>query len=122
MRRETVHDDNVSAFERRSQTAFDVRQERLSAHCAVNRERRRHSIAAQSGHERDRLPVSMRHTADQAFAARASATQPHHFGIGGGLVDEHQPGRIKHGLLSFPAPARPGDVLAFLLRRAQAFF
>jgi hypothetical protein len=59
--------------------------------------------------------------ADQAFAARATAAQPDHFSVGGGLVDEYQPGRIKHGLLSFPAPARPGDVPAPVLRRAQAF-
>src|SRR6516165_4690516 len=32
--------------------------------------------------------MPLRHTANQALAARATTTQPHHLGIGGGLVDE----------------------------------
>src|SRR5665647_2179437 len=80
------------------------------------------SIVAQSGHEGDGLPMSVRHATDQSLAAWATAAQPHHFCIGRGLVDEHQSGRIKHALLSNPAPARPSDVCPFLLRRAQAFF
>src|SRR2546427_1893317 len=39
-----------------------------------------------------------------------------------GLVDEHQSGRIKHGLPSLPASTCPGHVRAILLRGAQAFF
>src|SRR5665647_1021464 len=64
------------------------------------------SIVAQSGHEGDGLPMSVRHATDQSLAAWATAAQPHHFCIGRGLVDEHQSGRIKHALLSNPAPAR----------------
>src|SRR6516164_10920126 len=62
------------------------------------------------------------HTTDQALAAPATAAQPHHLGIGGGLVDEHKVRRIKHALFSHPASARPRHVRALLLRRAQAFF
>jgi hypothetical protein len=36
----------------------------------------------------------------QSLAADASAMQPHHLGIGGCLIDEHQPGRVKHALFS----------------------
>lgn len=50
-----------------------------------------------------------------------AAAKPHHIGRGCGLVDEHQPGRIKHALLSHPAPTRAGHVGALLLRCAQAF-
>src|SRR5262245_54612604 len=64
----------------------------------------------------------MRHTADQSLTARATAAQPHHLGIGGGLVEKHQSGRIKPALLSNPASARAGDVGAFLFRRAQTLF
>src|SRR5450755_2062501 len=66
--------------------------------------------------------MSVRHATDQSLAAWATAAKPHHFCIGRGLVNEHQSGRIKHALLSNPAPARPSDVWPFLLRRAQAFF
>jgi hypothetical protein len=48
--------------------------------------------------------------------------QPHHLGIGGCLIDEHQPGRVKHALFSHPASPRLRHVCALLLRRAQAFF
>ena len=58
----------------------------------------------------------------QSLAADAPAMQPHHLGIGGCLIDEHQPGRVKHALFSHPASPRPRHVCALLLRRAQAFF
>ena len=38
--------------------------------------------------------------------AESSPSQSHHIGADGGLVDKHQPGRIKHALLSHPAAAR----------------
>jgi hypothetical protein len=31
--------------------------------------------------------------------------QPHHLGIGGSLIDEHQPGRIEQALFVHPASA-----------------
>ncbi len=77
--------------------------------------------AAQSGYQRDRLPMSVRHATDQPLRAWATAAEPHHFSIGRGLVDEHQSARIKHVLLSNPAPARLGDVRSFLLRCAHTF-
>src|SRR5260370_28102840 len=69
---------------------------------------------------RFRHPVAVRHAADQSLAAWATAAQPHHLGIGGGLVDKHQPGRIKPALLSNPASACASDVGSLLFRRAQA--
>src|SRR2546421_6943183 len=65
--------------------------------------------------------MPLRYTADQTLAAPATATQPHHLRISGGLVDEHQTGRIKHALFSHPPPSRPRHIRAFLLRCAQAF-
>src|SRR6266481_5834885 len=59
--------------------------------------------------------MPLRHTANQALSARATTTQPHHLGIGGGLVDEDQSSGIKHALFSHPAPARPRHVRALLL-------
>jgi hypothetical protein len=66
--------------------------------------------------------MALRHSADQAFAAPATAAQPNHLGIGGGLVDEHKVRRIKHALFSHPTPACPRHIRALLLRRVQAFF
>jgi hypothetical protein len=66
--------------------------------------------------------MSVRHTANRALTARAASAQPRHLGIGSGLINEHQPGRIKHALLSLPAPARPRHVGTPLFGRVQAFF
>ena len=79
-------------------------------------------MSPQSGHEGDRLPMPLRHMAHQPRAAGAPAIQPHHLGVGGRLIDEHQPGRVKHALFSHPAPPGPRYVGALLLRRAQGFF
>ena len=94
----------------------------LSAHRAIDHARRHHPIPTQAGYEGKGLPVSLRYAANQSLAARAPAAQPDHFRIGRGLVDEHQSGRIKHGLPSLPASTCPGHVRAILLRGAQAFF
>ena len=59
--------------------------------------------------------------ADEPIAAQATAAKPQHFGISSGLVDEHQPSRIKRTLLSYPAPACQRHVGYLLLGRPQAF-
>ena len=65
---------------------------------------------------------------DAQLVILSSASRRHDCGvdlpasIGRGLVDEHQPGGIKHGLPSLPASTCPGHVRAILLRGAQAFF
>jgi len=86
---EIIHDDDFFALERWNQTLLDIRQEELSGHRAVNHEGCCQSVAAQSGNERDRLPMSVRYATDQALPAWATAAEPHHFSIGRGLVDEH---------------------------------
>ena len=66
--------------------------------------------------------MALRHATDQFDATRTAAPSPHHVGGDCRLVDEHQPGRIKHALLSYPAPARSGDVWALLFGRPQTLF
>jgi hypothetical protein len=77
---------------------------------------------AQTGHESDRLPIPVRHTADQSLAAWAASPEPNHIGAGRGFIEEDQRGRVKKALLPDPSPARSGHVLSLLFRRAQAFF
>jgi hypothetical protein len=122
MRRKAVNHDNILALERRGQTLFDISQEFLSGHRAVNGLRRCHAMPPQRGHEGDCLPVPLRHAAHQPLTAGTAAIQPHHLGVGGCLIDEHQPGRVKQALFSHPAPPGARHVGAFLLRRAQGFF
>ena len=81
-----------------------------------------HAVATERGHKGEGLPRPLWHTTDQALAAPATAAQPHHLGIGGGLVDEHKVRRIKHALFSHPASPRARHIRALLFGRAQAFF
>ena len=93
-----------------------------SVHRAVKHERRRHPALAQSRHESDGLPVSVRRVADQTLAARTAASQPHHRGAGAGFVDKHQSRGVKHALFSLPTSARASHLGAVLLLRVKSFF
>ena len=46
-----------------------------------------------------------------------SPSQSHHVRADGGLVDKHQPGRIKHTLLSYPAAARSRHICSLPTQR-----
>ena len=117
-----VHHDDIAARERRNQALLDVSQERLCVHGSLDHHRGDHFIVPQGGHEGDRLPLSTRGTPDQFDASRTAPPKPYHLGGDRSLVNEYQAGRIKHALLSNPAPARPGHVGAMLLCRSQTLF
>ena len=119
---EAVHQHNVAALEGGNETSFEIGHERCCIHWSIQHEGCDHGATAQAGDEGDRLPMSVRNMVDQPKAARAAASKPHHRGVGRGLVDEHEPGRVKHALLSHPAPPGAGHVRSLLLRRPQAFF
>ncbi len=72
-------------------------------------------MPTQSSHEGDRLPVTLRHVVHQSLATDATAVQASHPGIGGSLIDEHQPRRIKHALVSHPASPRTRHAAALLI-------
>src|SRR2546430_4973297 len=122
MSRKVVHDDDVTAVERWSQTLFDVCEEDCPVHRPIDHEGCDHPVVAQSDNQGDGLPMAVGNGPDQSFAARATAPKSHRAGASGGLVDEYQSGGIKQALLANPAPPRPRHVRPFLLRRAQAFF
>src|SRR5260370_1797040 len=122
MSRKIVHDDCTATLEFRNQTLFEILDEDRPVHWSINHERCNNPIMAQAGHESEGLPVAVRHLPDQSLAAGAAASRPHLVGAGGGLVEKHQPRRVKHALLSIPTPARAGYVRSVLLRGAQAFF
>src|SRR5215468_6281173 len=117
-----VHYDDIAAFERGNQALLDIGQERLCVHGPVDYHRGDHFIVPQGGHEGDHLPFPTRGTPDQLDASRTATPKPHHLGGDRSLVNKHQPGWIKHALLSDPAPARPGHVGAMLLCRPQTLF
>ena len=122
VRGKIVHDDDIATIQGRSQTLLDIGNEGRPVHRAINYERRNHAIIAQASHESDRFPMPVRRVAVQSRAPQTTASQPNHLGGCGSLVNKHQPGRLKHALLSMPALSRAGHVRPVLLRGAQAFF
>jgi len=119
---EVVHHDDVVAPERWDQALLDVGPEHLSRHRPINDHRRGHLVVPQGGYEGDRLPFSKRDVADQSDTSRSTPTEPHHIGADSSLVDKHQPGGIKHALLSNPTSARAGHVCSLSFLGLQAFF
>src|SRR3954449_3574254 len=105
-----VHHNNVVTFERGNQALHDISEKHLTGHGALDYHWCGHFIVAQGGHKGDGLPRSKWNAADHPLAAKRR------------LIDEHQPGRIKHALLSYPPSARERDIGALLLGRLQAFF
>ena len=119
---EVIQNDGFAAREGWRQTLFDIGDEGRSVHRPINHQRSDHPIKAQTGHQCDRLPIPVRHTADQSLAAWAASPEPNHIGAGRGFIEEDQRGRVQKALLPDPGPARSGHVLSLLFRRAQGFF
>jgi hypothetical protein len=117
-----VHHDDVVAPESGNQALLDIGEEHLSSHGPLNHHWRGHLIVAQGAHEGDCLPCSERNGADHPDAPWSPPPQSHHIGANRSLVDKHQPGGIKHALLSYPASARAGHLRSFSFRGLQAFF
>ena len=122
VRRQIIHNNDIATLERWDKKLPHPFDKREPVHCSFHHKRRHHAVVAQSGDERDRLPMSMRRIADQPHATRAAASQPHHVGAGGSLVDKDQPRRIKQTLLAYPTPACTHHVRSLLLGGVQAFF
>src|SRR5216117_1444122 len=107
MSRKVVHDDDVTAVERWSQTLFDVCEEDCPVHRPIDHEGCDHPVVAQSDNQGDGLPMAVGNGPDQSFAAPTTAPKSHQAGAGGGLVDEHQSGGIKQGLACESSAAAP---------------
>jgi hypothetical protein len=119
---EIVHDDDVAGPECRNHHLFHISEEAQAVDRSVEDTGRIDPVAAQRRQEGQGSPPAMGRPADKTAAAGAASVGPRHVGLGPGLVDEHEPGRIKFPLM--PLPSRPAarDVRPFLLAGQQAFF
>src|SRR5262245_18376994 len=117
-----IHHDDVVALEHRILAVFYIGEEHLSGHGTLDHHWGNHFIVAQSGHEGDRLPSSKRNGANNPDATRGSPSQSRHVRADGSLVDEHQTGRIKHTLLSYPPAARSRHICSLPLDCLQGYF
>ena len=77
---------------------------------------------AQSGEERQRLPVTMRNFGDEAFATQDAAVGAGHVRFGPGLIDEDEARGIERPLMPPPPEPPARNVRSILLAGVQAFF
>ena len=78
--RQIIDNDEVTALEKGPQTSFEIDQEGGSVHRPVHHERCNHLVVTKPGYQGHRLPMPVRHAADQPLATPAATPQPRHVG------------------------------------------
>ena len=122
MAAEVVGDDDVAGTQRGHQNLLYVNEEQIAVDGRIDEPGRFDPIMAQSCDEGHRVPVSIRHLGEHSDANRSPTAQRCHVGLGPGLVDEHQAGRINQFLIMPPLQAAPRDVGAILFACEYRFF
>lgn len=117
-----VHDDDVTAPQRRDELLGDIGLEALAIDRAVEDAGRGETIGTQRADEGQCAPMAVRSKASQSFALDTPAVKGSHIGFDPGFVDEHEPVGIKAFLPRLPALAPTGDVSARLLKGKHRFF
>ena len=105
-----------------SRNCSHVGPEALAVDRTVDDAGGRDAIMAQRGEEGHRPPVAVRHLGTKRQAATMPAVGACHVGLGPGLVDEHQAGRIDASLIPLPPVAPPRNVRPVLLAGEDGFF
>ena len=119
---EVVEDDDVARPERRAQLLLDPLGEACAVDWLIEHEGRVNPVAAQGGDEGHRLPVTIRYFGMEPLASGCPATQRGHVGLGPGLIDKHEPGRVRPPLILLPLLAPPGHLGPQLFGGKNAFF
>jgi hypothetical protein len=68
------------------------------------------------------LPMPVRRLSAQALSSRSPAMGADHIGLGPGLINEDEAGRINLSLMPFPACSSARDVGPVLFGGQQRFF
>ena len=119
---EIVHDDDVAGPERGDENLLDIEAEALAVDRPVDEPGRVDAVMAQRGQEGHGLPVAVRHLGLEPLAARRPAPERRHVGLGPGLVDEDQAGRIDPVLILRPLRPPSRDVGTIPLAGDQRLF
>jgi hypothetical protein len=77
---------------------------------------------AQGRQEGEGPPAAVWGLGNEPLAPETAAVGARQVGLGPGLVDEDQAGRVKPALILLPLRAPPGDVGPLLLAGVQGFF
>jgi hypothetical protein len=119
---EIVEDDDVAWPEGGHEDLLDIGEEALAIDGTIDDAGRGEPVVAQGSEEGERAPAAVRRFGDQPLAARRATMATGHVGLGPGLVDEDQAGRINPALVLPPLSPSPRDVGPILLAGVQAFF
>jgi hypothetical protein len=122
VRAEIIHDNDIARPQRRQQELLDIGPEALAVDRAVDDAGRRDAIVAQRGEEGHGAPVAVRHLGMQRRTAAMPAVGARHVGLGPGLVDEDEAGRVDASLVALPPMAPPRHVRPILLAGEDGFF
>jgi len=119
---EIIHDDDVAGLEGRDEDLLDIGEETRAIDRPIEHAGGGNPVVTQAGEEGHRPPVPVRNLAEQSCAARAATVGARHVGLGPGLVDEDEAGRIEPSLIAAPARTATRNVGPILLAGVQAFF
>jgi hypothetical protein len=119
---EIVHDDDVAGLERGHQELLDIGFEAFAVDRSVKDARCVDPVVPQGRKECEGLPMPVRRLSAQALPSRSPAVGADHVGLGPGLIDEDEAGRINLSLMPFPACPSARDVGPVLLAGQQRFF
>ena len=119
---EIVQHHHITGLQRWNQRLLNPGVEAFPVDWPIEQEGRVHPVTAQGGEKGIGPPAPVRRLADQPLAAFAPAPERSHVGLGPGLVNEDQTGRINALLMASPAEPSARDLRPVLLRGERAFF
>ena len=122
MARQVVGDDDVTDRQAGCQELLDIGEEGIAIDRAIEHQRSDHAVEPKPRQEGAGVPVTMRHSGQQALAAGTAATQPCHVCCGPGFVEEDQLLGVQPGLKLVPDPTSFGDISTLLLGRSERLF
>lgn len=118
----STHDDDVTGLEGWGENLVDIELETLAVDRSVDQPWCIDTVVAQCRQEGHGLPMTVRHLGLDPLAARRPSSERRHIGLGPGLVDEHQAGRIDAVLMLCPLDPPARHIGAILLTGDQRLF
>jgi len=117
-----VHDDDIAGRKRRDEGLLDPGGKALPVDGTIENAWDIDPIGAKGGDKGQRGPFAKRRPADELGSAFAPPPDRRHVGLGPGLIDEDQPGRINAALVLAPLDPPSRNRWPLLLDGEQSFF
>lgn len=114
-----IHHHDIARLKDRDDELFDISAKAFPIHRSVQHTGRGDLAEPQCGNEGRRFPMSPRHAANEALAARTAAVAARHVGRRTGFVDKDEAFRLQFGLVRTPPIAGLGDIRPILFGSAQ---